>query len=352
MDSSYEFEYFYGPESEEFSFLMVPKFLLREGKFESVSDSAKILYSEMLERMGLSRKNGWFDDQDRPYIYYSVEDAMADINRSRPTAIKALKELETLGLIERIKQGQGKPTIVYVKRYMSRNKPANPDKSSEVKNLYFKKSNTFTSRSKESLPQEVKDAYSKESNVLTSGSKETELQEVKSFDPNNTEINNTYRNDNQSYQYLEEKGIDANDDSDPVILQERWTEYVKDNIGYEALVTQYPYKVSQINEFVRIMVMVICFGREPYNINGCSIPAKLVRAQFEKLEFDHIEYVLQAFDKASVPITAPDAYIIAALYSSYNTIDNGARREVNHDRVAFGQNVQKLDERTDGNFWT
>ncbi len=308
MDSSFEFEYFYGPESEEFSFLMVPKFLLREGKFESVSDSAKILYSEMLERMGLSRKNGWFDDQDRPYIYYSVDAAMADINRSRPTAIKALKELETLGLIERIKQGQGKPTIVYVKRYVSRNKPANPEKLSEVKDLYFKKLNTFTSRSKETLPQEVK-----------------------SFDTNNTEINNPYENVNQSYQYSEEKDIDA---MDPVSLQDTWTEYVKENIEYNALINENPSDVNRIDEFVRIMVMVICFGRDPYNINGCSIPAKLVGAQFKKLKSDHIQYVLDSFKRTNVSMTAPDAYMISSLYSSYNTMDNEFRQRFNYERAS------------------
>ncbi len=77
--------------------------------------------------------------------------------------------------------------------------------------------------------------------------------------------------------------------------------------------------------------MVICFAKEPYNINGCSIPAKLVRAQFEKLEMRHIRYVLNSFKKTNVSMTAPDSYIVASLFSSYNTIQNEFSQRVNSD---------------------
>lgn len=161
MNEQIEFEYYYGEEAEQFNFLMLPKFLLKEPRFSQLSDTSKILYSMMLERMSLSRKKGWFDDQGRPYIYYSIDYAKQETGHSKPTVIKAMKEIEEIGLIERKKQGQGKPTIVYVKKYVSRKMPQNPDVKPEVKDLDFKKSTPLTSRSQDAEPQEVKRLYFK-----------------------------------------------------------------------------------------------------------------------------------------------------------------------------------------------
>ena len=347
MNEDMIFDYYYGVDAEQISFLIVPKFLIRDERFKSLSSDSVLLYSMMLERMGLSRKNGWFDGENRAFIYYSVENAMDDIGRSKPTVIKAIKELETMGLIERHKQGQGRPTIVYVKKIRGEKKSRNADEKPEVKNLYFKKSNSFTSKSKEALPQEVKDFDFKGSKTFTSEGKEALPQEVKDLAPNYTELNDTEKNQtegNQSYQsagsnpirlsapWMQKKSIDVMDENtDPLELKEAWTECVKENISYEALICDHPNDKNRIDEFVRIMVMVICFGKEPYNINGCSVPAKIVRAQFEKLQKEHIDYVLDSFERTNVPMTAPDAYIVASLYSSYNTLKNEVSQRVNYD---------------------
>ncbi|MCR4907763.1 MAG: replication initiator protein A [Lachnospiraceae bacterium] len=347
MNEDLRFDYYYGVEGEQFSFLIVPKFLIRDERFKGLSSEAILLYSMMLERMGLSRKNGWLDEENRAYIYYSVENAMEDLGRSKPTVIKVIKELQTIGLIERRKPGQGRPAIVYVKKFATEKSPSNPDEKPEVKNLYFRKSKSFTSKGKEDLLQEVKNLNSKESGSFTSEGKEALLQEVKEIAPNNTEFKNTEENqieESQSYQsafskpirlraaWIPEKSIDVmNEETDPVLLERRWTECVKENISYDALICDHPSDKPRIDEFVRIMVMIICFGKEPYKINGCSIPAKLVRSQFEKLNKEHIEYVLESFERTNVPMTAPDAYIVASLYSAYNTLENEIIQRVKHD---------------------
>ena len=94
MSEKSDFEYYYGADSEQFSFLMIPKFLIREEKFSDMSDGSKMLYSHMLERMSLSRKNGWYDEENRTYIIFSVDAAMAELRKSKPTVIKFMKELE------------------------------------------------------------------------------------------------------------------------------------------------------------------------------------------------------------------------------------------------------------------
>ena len=49
----------------------------------------------MLDRMSLSIKNGWFDEQNRAYIVYSIENMMDDLGCSKPTCVKIVKELDS-----------------------------------------------------------------------------------------------------------------------------------------------------------------------------------------------------------------------------------------------------------------
>ena len=57
-------DYFYGQSGEMFSYFRVPKILFRDIKFKDLSTDAKTLYGILLDRMGLSVKNGWLDEQD------------------------------------------------------------------------------------------------------------------------------------------------------------------------------------------------------------------------------------------------------------------------------------------------
>ena len=122
-------DYFYGDESEEFVYFRIPRQLITNPKFKHVSTDAKLLYGMLLDRMSLSARNGWYDDTGQVYIYYSVDEICGDMTCGRDKAMKLLAELDTkkgVGLIERIKQGQGKPTKIYVKRFTTRTAPPKP----------------------------------------------------------------------------------------------------------------------------------------------------------------------------------------------------------------------------------
>lgn len=102
------FEYFYDNEAEQFSFYRIPKLLFKDKIFKSISTDAKVLYGLMLDRMGLSLKNRWLDDENRVYIIYTLQDIMDDFDCADQKATKLLKELDTkngIGLIERKRQG-------------------------------------------------------------------------------------------------------------------------------------------------------------------------------------------------------------------------------------------------------
>lgn len=118
-----EFGYFHDYESEQFAFYRIPKVLFTDEYFRNLSSDAKVLYGLMLDRMALSIRHQWFDEEGKVYIIFTVEQVIQYMNCGRDKAMKTLAELDTkkgIGLIERVKQGFGKPDIIYVKNFILR----------------------------------------------------------------------------------------------------------------------------------------------------------------------------------------------------------------------------------------
>lgn len=123
-------DYFYGCQSEQFSFFRIPRILFDE-KFKDMSTDAKVLYGLILDRMSISQKNGWTDEAKRVYIFFTNEEASEILKCSHSKVSKLFNELDGkrgYGLIERVMQGQGKPTIIYVKSFMSISKTVDDKK--------------------------------------------------------------------------------------------------------------------------------------------------------------------------------------------------------------------------------
>ena len=111
--------YFTGGQAELFSFYRLPKVLFTDPQFRSISAEAKILYGLLLDRMSLSAKNGWLDSLGRVYIIFTVEEIMECLDCGNKKAVGLLRELdEKADLIERRRQGQGRPSLIYVKTFM------------------------------------------------------------------------------------------------------------------------------------------------------------------------------------------------------------------------------------------
>ncbi len=160
------FDYFYNRDVGRWSFIMLPKLLVTGNEFKSLSSDAKILYALLLERTNLSNKNGWIDKSDRVYIIFTIDDVINSLNKSNKTAVKILNELENIGLIERKRQGLGKPNIIYVKDFMSVQDKKCNNYTSEVKNLH--------SRNVETTLQEVKKVHGINTNYNNLNSNNTD----------------------------------------------------------------------------------------------------------------------------------------------------------------------------------
>lgn len=101
------FEYYYGNQAEQFSFIKIPKIMITDETFSGLSLPAKVLYGLLLDRMSLSMKNRWFDSENRVYIIYQIADIREDLGISKNKAIELLSALEKFGLVEKKRRGLG-----------------------------------------------------------------------------------------------------------------------------------------------------------------------------------------------------------------------------------------------------
>ena len=180
MEQKVSFNYFYGSQADQYSFYRIPKALFKNDYFRGLSSDAKILYGLMLDRMSLSIKNQWFDDENRAYIYFSIEDIMELLNCGRNKAVKSLQELDSengIGLIEKKRQGFGKTNIIYVKSFMMADEEKTAEDIPSDQETEPQKFTIQTYEGEES-DQEVYKTNFKKSQKQTSRSPENKLQEV------------------------------------------------------------------------------------------------------------------------------------------------------------------------------
>lgn len=106
--------YYYGHSGEQYAFFRIPKLLLTDDRFAEISTDAKLLYGLLLDRMELSYRNGWIDEQNRVFIIFTAEEVMSTLRCRSEKAARLFSELDSakgIGLIERKRQGLGRPTM-------------------------------------------------------------------------------------------------------------------------------------------------------------------------------------------------------------------------------------------------
>ena len=128
-----KFNYFHGGEAEQFSFFRIPRMLIKDERFHGLSTEAKLLYGLMLDRMGLSLRNGWLDGENRVFIFYTLQEVQDTLRCGHNKATRLLIELEQYDLIERVRQGQGKPAKIYVKNFAEEEPERAEDEKADLK---------------------------------------------------------------------------------------------------------------------------------------------------------------------------------------------------------------------------
>ena len=303
MDKKMNFKYFYGTEADQFSFYRIPKALFTNDCFKDLSSDAKILYGLMLDRMSLSIKNQWFDEENRAYIYFSIEDIMELLNCGRNKAVKSLQELDDekgIGLIEKRRQGFGKVTIIYVKSFIQEEcEEEKKEKSKMVK-------------------------FTNQTSVEEEGTEEVYIS-----NSNNTNINNTNLSENKSNHIVSADGIGSEEDEMETL--HAYQSLIKENLDYDSLLVSHPHDKNQIDEIVDLIVETVMCKSDKVLIASNWYSGALVRGKFMKLDYSHVEYVLHCLEENTSKIKNIKKYLLAALFNAPSTISGYYRAEVNHD---------------------
>ena len=287
------YDYFYGQQSEQFSFYRIPKILFSQDKFWNVSTDAKLLYGILLDRMNLSARNGWLDEAGRVYIIFTIEEIKESLGCAEKKAVKLLDELEKKAeLIERKRQGLGKPNLIYVKNFIS--------ESVERQFLNCQNDNSATFQN---TIQDLSKAQGNNTDI-----KNTDLSDTNSIFPSG---NCGKKNGNEEYQ--------------------QYYQYFYEQLGMEYLQKDYPYDVDRLENILELVVETVCSKRQIIRIGGDDRPVEVVKSRFMKLDSEHIRYVLDCFKENTTKIRNIRQYMLASLYNAPTTIGSYFDALVRHD---------------------
>ena len=281
-------DYFYGQTGELFSFYRIPKALFQEQRFQSLSTDAKTLYGILLDRMSLSAKNGWLDEQNRVFIIFTIEDVKRSLCCADNKATKLLRELEEFGLIERKRRGLGRPSLVYVKNF-----------------------------SADSSKTRFQNRENHESGGFKSASQDPAKPRCNKTDKNNTEMNETYPFNSE--------------ETDGMSQREQLEKYFSQSLEVELLLRLCPDDEDIIYQIVDLLVDNCATKRKMLRIAGDDRPAEVVRSRFMKLNADHIKFVLKCLAENSSPIRNMKQYLLASLYNAPTTMQLSYQNQTNHD---------------------
>lgn len=340
------FDYFYGVEAEQYSFFRMPKILFQDKKFAGISCEAKLLYGIMLDRMALSRKNGWLDENERVYIIFTVDEIMEMLNCSKPTAIKILAELDTgsgVGLIEKHRKRFNCPSRIYVKNFIrlayasedveEKQESNLQDESERVEKKEMLKLKNLTSEKGNMLiPEtEVKNFNHEEENrgkeiLLQEKSRSQKILplEVKKFDSINTNKSNT-DSVTSNLSINPNNNVAGKEDAD------RWRDKIREKIDYPCLCVDYKKSINQIDELVELMVETFMTKSGQIRISGEFYETRFVQSRLNKIDMTHIQYVLDCLEKNSSEIRNIKSYLLTALFNAPITINNFYQQKVNAD---------------------
>ena len=288
------YDYFYGPEGEQFSFIRVPKIFFENEAYRSMSAEAKILYGFLLDRVSVSLKNGWKDDQNRIFIICTIEEIMEKIGCGNKKAIQLLSELEDkIGLIERKRQGLGKPNLIYVKNFIR-----TVDNSGQ---RHFLKCQNDTSGSVRTTSLEMSESHGSNTNL------------------SNTDMSNT------------ENLIYPGTDSDGMAERRSCEDYFRRSLEYDILLQNNPYEKETLEGILDLLVDTCCSHKAYIRIAGDNKSGEVVRSRFMKLDSSHIQYVLSCLKENTTDVRNIRQYLLAALYNAPTTISAYYQAKVNYD---------------------
>lgn len=373
-----EFDYYYGSQADQFSFIRIPKVMLTEKAFADLSLQAKVLYAVLLDRMTLSRKNNWFDQKNRVFIIYQIGEIQEDLGFTKRKAMDLLSELEKFGLLEKKRRGHGLPNILYVKSFMAGildvdskghasgiigTASGDAKAGTSVPGQMFRGAETSTSPPALPLSRSTENSTSRSADICTLEVLEqallkvpdSALQEVQesALLKNKTEINQTEMIHIESnhigtgsgnpFRVLQEKNLQHGEircdqkrsEDDPAEIALEYRDLIHENINYDDLLRAHPKEPELVEGIAELILETVLCRTEYILIASNSFPTEIVRSKFLKLGYWHVEYVIRCLKENTTKVRNIKKYLLASLFNAPSTIEGFYRAEVNHDMPEF-----------------
>lgn len=288
------FNYFYGQQADMFTFYRVPKVLFTDECFWNVSTDAKLLYGIFLDRMNLSARNGWIDGEGRVYIIFTIEEIKNQLGCAEKKSVKLLDELEKkCGLIERKRQGLGKPNLIYVKNFIE-----------------------------DPVKRQILNCQKYNSEMV-----ESTTQELSKAQGNNTDIKDTENSDTDPFypSGISEKEVDGDAE------YQSYFQYFYEALEMEYLFREYPYDRGLLENILELIVETVCSKRNVIRIASDDKPVGIVRSRLMKLNTEHIRFILTCFKENTTKVRNIKQYLLAAIYNAPTTMEGYYDALVRHD---------------------
>jgi len=210
-----------------------------------------------------------------------------------------------IGLIERVRQGQGKPTRIYVRQFTT----------------------TAVPPSSEDVPEPPMNSRSPEfgkTEVLSSDFPKSGVPNSRSLDFAKTESSYTNRI------YTEKNH------TDPSIYpscrppnREACRCRLMDQIDSEQLFSM--YGENEVSIIVELMTDVLCSTQTTIRVGGANLPLHVIQERFQMLNRFHVEYVLDCMKATRSKIRNIRGYLLTTLYNAPVTMEQYYQTAVQHD---------------------
>ncbi|MBM0846094.1 replication protein [Staphylococcus saprophyticus] len=241
------------------NFYMLHKVLFINEKYKKLSDSAKVTYAILNDRVSLSIKNNWIDQNGDIYFIFTNENLQEVLDKSKNTITKIKKELQEVGLLEQVKTGFNRPNKLYLHEIET-----NINIEKEIQNSIS--NNDESSDIKESQIMGSQNPKQWEPRIPNNGSPESQ-----NLDPNDTDLSNT--------DYIETENNDTHDMNDtynnpinsnhPDHTNHQQTEFNNDALKFQVL-EELPQQLQDyLSKFeireIRIIKSVLLKGKKSFN---------------------------------------------------------------------------------------
>lgn len=112
---------------------------------------------------------------------------------------------------------------------------------------------------------------------------------------------------------------------------DRYREIIKENIGYDYLLSDLPYDHDRLEEILELLVETVCSTKKYIRVAGSDYPAEVVRSRFLKLDMEHIKFVFDCLKENTTKIRNIKQYLLTTLYNAPTTIGSYYSALVQHD---------------------